>query len=141
MQYLVKWQGISYRRLDWVSHALLAARSSMKLKNFLTRGSTTTLDLAQDDIAEDGEDLEAIEQARLIGTSPLPDPNAESKVPVAWKTVDRILDVYYTSATTGKLIRFKDHHSLPEEAKDSIKLVASCYIKWGELAYSVCESS
>lgn len=113
----------------------------MKLKGFLTRGSLTTLDLAQDDIAEDGEDPAAIERARLLGSAPLPDPDAESKVPIAWKTVDRILDVYYTSTATGNLIRYKDHRSLPVEAKDSIKLVALCYIKWGELAYSVCESS
>ena len=135
-KYLVKWQNVSYRHLDWVPHAFLAAKYQAKLANFLARGSTVTFDAPKDDDPEDAEpDADKKED---IGEAPLPDPNAEERVPRAWKTVDRILDVEYVHPKkVGETVPFHTFRKkmLPKEPEQSIKLVARCYIKWGDLAY------
>ncbi|GAA5979555.1 hypothetical protein JCM10908_002967 [Rhodotorula pacifica] len=134
-KYLVKWQDVGYRHLDWVPHAFLAAKYPAKLANFLARGSTVTFDAPKDDDPEDAEpDAGRTED---VGEAPLPDPNAEERVPRAWKTVDRILSVAYKhpkkADETVEFYAFKK--KMPEDPDESIKLVAQCYIKWGDLAY------
>ncbi|GAA5876848.1 hypothetical protein JCM3774_000791 [Rhodotorula dairenensis] len=134
-KYLVKWQDMSYRHLNWVPHAFLAAKYPAKLANFLARGSTVTFDAPKDDDPEDAEPDASKKED--LGEAPLPDPNAEERVPKPWKTVDRILSVAYKHpkkvGETVEYYAFKK--KLPEDPNESIKLVAQCYIKWGDLAY------
>ncbi|GAA5841516.1 hypothetical protein JCM9279_000677 [Rhodotorula babjevae] len=133
VKYLVKWQGVSYRRLEWVPHAFIAANYPGKLGNFLTRGSLVKFETAKDDDPEDADPTDAKEDE---GEAPLPDPTALERIPEAWRTVDRVLDVWYKHPRTGEdtpFAKFKKH--LPKEASESIKLVSQCYLKWGDLTY------
>uniref|UniRef100_A0A8H7YAC3 Chromatin remodeling factor mit1 n=1 Tax=Psilocybe cubensis TaxID=181762 RepID=A0A8H7YAC3_PSICU len=109
-EYLVKWQGKSYRRLEWVPHMWLVATNPSKLKNFISGG--TKIELLQtpvEDINEDSMQVDAPVQNALFesestassakppkktiisATSPLPD--AEKRIPPSWKLIDRVLDV------------------------------------------------
>ncbi|CDO72994.1 hypothetical protein BN946_scf185007.g48 [Trametes cinnabarina] len=105
-EYLVKWVDRSYRRVQWVPHGWLLAMAQSKLKNFLLGGTKVPLlpeavseqELSMDkdsgattfDIA--GVEAEATKDEEQ--TSPLfANPDAERKIPPAWKTVDRVLDI------------------------------------------------
>ncbi|GJJ09860.1 hypothetical protein Clacol_004084 [Clathrus columnatus] len=110
-EYLVKWVGKSYRRVQWVPHMWLLATSSAKLKNFLVTGPRVTL-------LEAPSDLVNTEQKGTINDSGVdpnffivddtagqragsegqqgpsgPSPDADRRIPLLWKTVERILDV------------------------------------------------
>ncbi|GAA6047763.1 hypothetical protein JCM3770_001766 [Rhodotorula araucariae] len=133
-KYLVKWQDMSYRQLDWVPHAFLAAAYQSKLSGFLARGSLVKFEAAKDDDPEDDDPTDGDDNS---GEAPLPDPNALERIPEAWRTVDRVLDVWYTHPKTGSDVAFADYHKkLPADPEESIKLVSQCYIKWGDLAYA-----
>ncbi|KAI0094367.1 SNF2 family N-terminal domain-containing protein [Irpex rosettiformis] len=111
-EYLVKWIGRSYRRVQWVPHMWLSATTSAKLKNFLEHGSAIALlpEPVSDANAEGGqvdepvstfgvgaeeaaEGFEGVFGNALQSGSPDAVPDAEMKIQPAWKTVDRILDV------------------------------------------------
>ena len=98
-EYLVKWVGRSYRRTQWVPHMWLLSTNRAKLKNFIAGG-------ARVELHRDGKKSKAQEDDDLFGnTTAAPDvpiqgplsinafPDAEQHIPLAWKTVDRILDV------------------------------------------------
>ncbi|KPV76938.1 uncharacterized protein RHOBADRAFT_51918 [Rhodotorula graminis WP1] len=134
VKYLVKWQDMSYRRLEWVPHAFIAANYPGKLGGFLARGSLVKFETAKDDDPEDADPTDDQEDA---GEAPLPDPNALERIPEAWRTVDRVLDVWYKHPKTGVDTPFASFKKrLPEDPGESIKLVSQCYFKWGDLAYS-----
>lgn len=42
-EYLVKWETISYRHLEWVPHMWLLSTNQQKLRNFLTKGTKARL--------------------------------------------------------------------------------------------------
>ncbi|BGP05427.1 Chromatin remodeling factor mit1 [Rhodotorula toruloides] len=134
-EYLVKWQEMSYRHLVWVPHAFLAAAYPSKLANFLSRGSTVTFEPANDD---DDEDADPTDVKHENEEAPLPDPNALDRITKSWRTVDRILDVWFDHPKKeGEHVGFTEYRKkLPQDADDSIKLVSQCYIKWGELPYA-----
>ncbi|OSD03298.1 hypothetical protein PYCCODRAFT_1434714 [Trametes coccinea BRFM310] len=105
-EYLVKWVDRSYRRVQWVPHGWLLATAQTKLKNFLQGG--TKVPLLREAVSEqalsadqDGEaatfDIVGADQEvpkEEVETSPLfANPDAERKIPPAWKTVDRVLDI------------------------------------------------
>ncbi|KAF5388487.1 hypothetical protein D9757_004581 [Collybiopsis confluens] len=103
-EYLVKWQERSYRRTDWVPHMWLVSTHPSKLKFFITHGTKVellgkTLDQPQDDQPSslfDGQDDSTLRQLNtdhdsLSALSPLVD--AEDKIPIAWQTIDRVLDI------------------------------------------------
>jgi hypothetical protein len=110
-EYLVKWSGRSYRRLDWVPHMWLLSTSPGKLKHFVAGG--TKVDLLEEPINDDKdamnvdntEDLpifeKAVESSRSSSvkpdsTTPSPSgplPDAEKRIPLPWKTTHRVLDV------------------------------------------------
>ncbi|TFK77267.1 hypothetical protein BDN72DRAFT_35406 [Pluteus cervinus] len=101
-EYLVKWQERSYRRTQWVPHMWLVSTSSAKLKNFLTGGTKVELvdaTPAPDDMLVDGVSDSAAQSrdtSRHPSQAPSPldsMPDAERRIPAAWKTVDRVLDV------------------------------------------------
>ena len=129
---------MSYRRLEWVPHAFIAANYPGKLGGFLARGSLVKFETAKDDDPEDADPTDDQEDA---GEAPLPDPNALERIPEAWRTVDRVLDVWYKHPKTGVDTPFASFKKrLPEDPGESIKLVSQCYFKWGDLAYSSCAS-
>ncbi|KAF5352561.1 hypothetical protein D9756_006063 [Leucocoprinus leucothites] len=114
-EYLVKWQGRSYRRLNWVPHMWIVSTNASKLKNFLSGG--TKVELLDEPVKDDNDDEKDKEKdvmfevgvgesagdgavatgSRASSVRPpgvrdaLPD--AERYIPPAWKTIDRVLDV------------------------------------------------
>lgn len=137
-QYLVKWQGLGYRQLEWVPHAFLVASAPAKLSNFLAKGSQISFEAPNDDEPEDGEEPTVRSKK---GGAPGPDLGAIDRIPKAWSTVDRVLEVYYkANKVGGESILHRKYKNLPEDPEESIKLVEECYFKWKDLAYSACES-
>jgi len=107
-EYLVKWQDRSYRRVQWVPHGWLASIHSALLRNFLLHGPKVELlehavreDQIANAVSEGGfgrSNKESDEpRPKASGSSDdealLPSLEAERRIPPAWKTVDRVLDV------------------------------------------------
>ena len=124
-EYLVKWADRSYRRTQWVPHMWLVSTNLSKLKHFLTRGSKVRLldEPVSDETAMDTHELDGIDKEPIFfepgaevtpEVSPSTEPkhitlgpllDAERRIPPAWKTVDRVLDVRFWSPpsnTKGK---------------------------------------
>jgi chromodomain-helicase-DNA-binding protein 4 len=117
-EYLVKWLDRSFRRVQWVPHMWLVSTHQAKLKNFLTGGSKVELlEVVEEDkdaavapapVFEIGDDSRASSGKSGTATplSPLePNPDAERRIPSAWKIVDRVLDVQ---------LWYPDHKSKPK---------------------------
>ncbi|KAF8323155.1 hypothetical protein DL93DRAFT_632947 [Clavulina sp. PMI_390] len=114
-EYLVKWEARSFKRVEWVPHRFLAARAEPKLNNFLrgkgTKSRPQLLEYSSSEVQErlaarakaTGATYEPIHNTipRLLDDdlqleiTPSSDPDAELRIPAAWKTVDRILDVLF----------------------------------------------
>lgn len=107
-EYLIKWQDRSYRRVQWVPHGWLASVHSGLLRNFLLHGPKVELlehAVREDQIANavseggiGGSNKESDEPRPKAGGSSedvalLPSLDAERRIPPAWKTADRVLDV------------------------------------------------
>lgn len=110
-EYLVKWSGRSYRRLDWVPHMWLLSTNQSKLKHFIARGTKVELlekPINDDEDAKDVdgvEDLPTFEKAAELSCSSSvkpdttssspsgPMPDAEKRIPLPWKTTHRVLDI------------------------------------------------
>ncbi|ORY30527.1 SNF2 family N-terminal domain-domain-containing protein [Naematelia encephala] len=113
-EYLVKWTARGFRHVTWVPHSWLQILSPTRLRHFLEKGPS--LDLVTDEtLAARGDDMIQPTIARITeeddlvkgrkgrghhtikdeweGHGPPPDVNAESSIPVEWKTVDRVLDI------------------------------------------------
>ncbi|GAA5884888.1 hypothetical protein JCM6882_007139 [Rhodosporidiobolus microsporus] len=137
-KYLVKWQDMSYRHLEWVPHAWLSASHYAKLSNFLTRGSTVSFEPPKDD-DDDDEDPDKEERD---DEAPLPDANAMDRIPKTWRTVDRVLEVWYHHPKkAGETVVHDDYvrrYDLPDDEDEALELVSQCKIKWGELPYAQC---
>lgn len=119
-EYLVKWLDRSYHRTEWVPHMWLVSTNAAKLKNFLDVGPKVEL-LAEplpedamevDGVAEKGSEESQADKGVVmvpfeIGAEADPSdsgdnslaiplgaaPDAERRIPLAWKTVDRVLDI------------------------------------------------
>ncbi|RPD57040.1 hypothetical protein L227DRAFT_552450 [Lentinus tigrinus ALCF2SS1-6] len=107
-EYLIKWVDRSYRRIQWVPHGWLLATAPNKLKNFLQMGTkvpllsepvserrtateegdTTGFEFGRDD-ADGAKSVKGNEGTGLL----IADAEAERRIPPAWQTVDRVLDV------------------------------------------------
>lgn len=110
-EYLVKWIGRSYRRTEWVPHMWLTTTHASRLKNFYTSGPKIELLSIPSDEGQDVRDMtEKMVDVPLLSAEgsrassifvetkshngpPKATPDAESRIPPLWKTVDRILDV------------------------------------------------
>jgi len=118
-EYLVKWKGRSYRRLDWVPHMWLASTKPNKLKNFIISG--TRVDLLEEPVQSDQAHVdvdatmlptfEGVEESRSSSVNLKPEParfpvgpmpDAEQRIPLPWKTVHRVLDVVLWRPNAGK---------------------------------------
>jgi chromodomain-helicase-DNA-binding protein 4 len=117
-EYLVKWQDRSYRRVQWVPHGWLASVHAGLLRNFLTHGPKVELlghAVREDQIAnevseggiggasKDSDDSGPKLEVRSEGAALLPILDAERRIPPAWKTIDRVLDVLIWSPHDQKL--------------------------------------
>jgi chromodomain-helicase-DNA-binding protein 4 len=117
-EYLVKWQDKSYRRVGWVPHMWLFATNRQKLRKFVQEGRTLKL---LDQATQEAEAKEAEEHGMMMDVddeemliedgmpsltkqaallAPLVD--AEQRIPPAWRTVDRVLDVMIWHPPTPK---------------------------------------
>lgn len=111
-EYLVKWLDRSYRRTQWVPHMWLASTYFTKLKNFLADGPKVELlhsALPEEDAMDifkereippmpfeiaAGTEQVVVKPSLKVSSSALdPAPDADRRIPLAWKTIDRILDV------------------------------------------------
>ncbi|KAF7339801.1 Chromatin remodeling factor mit1 [Mycena venus] len=112
-EYLVKWADRSYRRTQWVPHMWLVSTNAAKLKNFLADGSKVELlEEPADDTTPDEDSraqFQVVVESRDSSVKPgggagggqrpvkaRPQdstPDAERRIPPAWKTVDRVLDL------------------------------------------------
>lgn|SRR6266545_5726 len=109
-EYLVKWSGRSYRRLDWVPHMWLLSTNPSKLKNFIAGG--TKVELLDEPVKDDQDAMdvdstsalptfEKATESRASSIKPEtntrtpsePMPDAERRIPLPWKTVHRVLDI------------------------------------------------
>ncbi|OCH94711.1 hypothetical protein OBBRIDRAFT_746991 [Obba rivulosa] len=137
-EYLVKWTDRSYRRTQWVPHGWLLSTSPAKLKNFLTTGSKIELlrEAVPDILSKERDEERAVEfeigqytseesSFRRQETRPLDaDPDAERKIPPAWKTVDRVLDVLFWHPER-RLAQRKGKSKSKKKAKSSRRQVES----------------
>jgi chromodomain-helicase-DNA-binding protein 4 len=108
-EYLIKWSGRSYRRVQWVPHMWLVSTNPSRLKNFISGGSKVEL-LAEPAVDQDavevdagpitlfenepdsrGGSVKASDDTVKTWLSALPD--AERRIPLPWKNVDRVLDI------------------------------------------------
>ncbi|KAG6890732.1 hypothetical protein C0992_013115 [Termitomyces sp. T32_za158] len=99
-EYLVKWMDRSFRRVQWVPHMWLLSTHPAKLKNFLMGGSRVelikTLDVTQSEDKPRSSELDEElrrSSANAQKNTPFPIADAERRIPLAWKTIDRLLDV------------------------------------------------
>lgn len=107
-EYLVKWQDRSYRRVQWVPHGWLASIHAGLLRNFLANGPKVELlnyavreDQVANAVSEGGiggsskesDEPRSNAEVRSESLALLPSLDAERRIPPAWKTVDRVLDV------------------------------------------------
>lgn len=107
-EYLIKWSGRSYRRVQWVPHMWLVSTNPSRLKNFISGGSKVELlqpAVDQDTVEVDtgpvplfenepdsrGGSVKASDDTVKTWLSALPD--AEKRIPRPWKSVDRVLDI------------------------------------------------
>jgi chromodomain-helicase-DNA-binding protein 4 len=108
-EYLIKWSGRSYRRVQWVPHMWLVSTNPSRLKNFISGGSKVEL-LSEPAVDQDatevdaglvplfenepesrGGSVRASDDTVKTWLSALPD--AERRIPLPWKSVDRVLDI------------------------------------------------
>ncbi|THV06013.1 hypothetical protein K435DRAFT_744240 [Dendrothele bispora CBS 962.96] len=103
-EYLIKWLDRSYRRLTWVPHMWLLSTHPSKLKNFLTSGSKVELldgaerkdfDDRPSDIFDDTDVQDSLPRTDETPSDAAPSamPDAEARIPLEWKTADRVLSV------------------------------------------------
>lgn len=98
-EYLVKWVGRSYRRTEWVPHMWLLSTHVTKLKNFIASGAQVELHRGHKR-SEVQEDADLLETGATSPDDPVQGPlshnafpDAEQHIPLAWRTVDRIMDI------------------------------------------------
>ncbi|KAG9052818.1 hypothetical protein FS842_009210 [Serendipita sp. 407] len=96
-EYLVKWEGKSFRRTSWVPHGWLVSMSYAKLRHFLLHGSRVRLEHLRS--TSDGgatgneEDLARRRIYEEENGPPLPNRRAQECIPEPWKQVEQVLDI------------------------------------------------
>ena len=184
-EYLIKWKDRGYRRVTWVPHMWILATHGQMLRHFLL-GTGPKVTLMEHPVLEevlDPEPTAPIGDSRdsappvtfgdVIEDAPLPSaddrppeamPDAHLRIPPAWKTVDRALDILLWRPKEGsdngamehqRKIAFEcgeqpsDDYVLSLDAwerankhditEKDIHLVAYAFFKWNDLGYEDCE--
>lgn len=134
-EYLIKWVDRSYRRVQWVPHGWLLAVAPNKLKNFLRGGPKVSLlpEPISDQVPASGEcEQSTFEIGRQDSETPLAAqdrdgtsllaacPDAERKIPLPWRTTDRVLDVllWRPSSSSSKGKKKKARIQSPDDSGD-----------------------
>jgi chromodomain-helicase-DNA-binding protein 4 len=118
-EYLIKWQDRPYKRVQWVPHMWMLATNRQRLRKFFQEGRTIKLSdhqMEQSDAKEAAQhammmDVDDEEQPIEDGMPSLtkrasllaPVANAEERIPLGWRTVDRVLDVLLFKRPSKKL--------------------------------------
>ena len=181
-EYLVKWKDRSYRRITWVPHMWILATHGHMLRHF-TLGTGPKVTLMDRPFAEEIKDPEPatlVGEAKdgappvtfddIIEEGPLPStdggppeamPDAHLRIPPAWKTVDRVLDIllWRPKEDSETMERQREMaHELGEQPDDDytfsleswerakgrdiverdVKHVAYAFFKWNDLGYDNC---
>lgn len=98
-----------HSHVEWIPHQFLLARFKSRLTNFLKSGSSVRLlDPGDEEVVQRLAERKnpalppsPIRHRRPVTieepvvTTPVADPDAEVKIPQKWKSVDRLLDVYF----------------------------------------------
>ncbi|KZV93790.1 hypothetical protein EXIGLDRAFT_645875 [Exidia glandulosa HHB12029] len=106
-EYLVKWEGRSYKRVQWVPHMWLLATAPAKLKGFITRGSLVKLlaptaasgapSKRSTPFLEEASGRPSPAPSDDIGEREFGPPASSSdafdRIPRQWYTIERVLDV------------------------------------------------
>lgn len=185
-EYLIKWKDRSYRRVTWVPHMWILATHGGMLRNF-TLGTGTRVTLMDHLVLEEVQESEPTAAVGDTGDSPPPVtfgdvvedaplpttdddgpveaiPDAHLRIPPAWKTVDRVLDIILwrkkrDSHDEDMERQRKVASELGEQpsddyiynldswerankrdiAKKDIGQVAYAFFKWKDLGYDDCE--
>lgn len=184
-EYLIKWRDRSYRRTTWVPHMWILATHGHMLRHF-TLGSgpkVTLMDRPTLEEVQDTEPTTAVGDTRdsappvtfgdVIEDAPLPStddgpaeamPDAHLRIPPAWKTVDRVLDILLwrekedsddeaiehqrqITFETGEQpsddyvfnLRSWEKTNKKDMAEKDIRHVAYAFFKWNDLGYEDCE--
>lgn len=94
-EYLVKWEGKSYRRTSWVPHLWLVSMAYQKLRHFILNGTRVRLEhLRSGGIEGHTEDARRRVYEEEDGP-PLPNPRAEECIPESWRRIEQVLDVLF----------------------------------------------
>ena len=186
-EYLIKWKDRSYRRIAWVPHMWILATHALMLRHF-TLGSGPKVTLMDRPVLEEVQDPEpttAVGDTRdsappvtfgdVIEDAPLPStddgpaeaiPDAHLKIPPAWKTVDRVLDLLLwrrkedsddETMERQRRVAFEsgeqpsdayvssldswERANKKDLAVEDIRHVAYAFFKWNDLGYEDCESN
>lgn len=109
----------------------MVAKVPAKLRNFLIKGPG--VDLARYGKAEEDGEEPVIAQSDLhFGLAP--DPKAESKIPKAWITPDRIVSVAFEDKS-GRLRNISEmrESSIPSTADEMYDRITEAYIVWQDM--------
>ena len=183
-EYLIKWKDRSYRRITWVPHMWILATHGHMLRHFTlgTGQKVTLMDRPVLEEAQDSEPTTAVGDTRdsappvtfgdIIEDAPLPStddgpaeaiPDAHLRIPPAWKTVDRVLDILLWRQKEGgdeamehqRQIAFESGEQPSDDyvfslnswekvkkrdlAEEDIPHVAYAFFKWNDLGYDDCK--
>lgn len=183
-EYLIKWKDRSYKRVTWVPHMWILATHGQMLRHF-TLGSGPKVTLMERPAAEGVQDPEPtapigdtrdsappVTFGDIIEDAPLPSandgpaeamPDAHLRIPPAWKTVDRVLDILLWRPKKGDDEAMKRQREMAFEfgeqpgdeyvssldsweratksdlAEKDARQVAYAFFKWNDLGYEDCK--
>ena len=181
-EYLIKWKERSYRRVTWVPHMWILATHPSMLRNF-TLGTGPKVTLMDRPILEEVQDSEPtapvgdtrdsappVTFGDVIEDAPLPSandgpaeamPDADLRIPPAWKTIDRVLDILLWRSKGDEVMerQRKIAFEFGEQPSDDyvlsldswerankgkitekdISCVAYGFFKWNDLGYEDCK--
>ncbi|PWN49331.1 hypothetical protein IE53DRAFT_380642 [Violaceomyces palustris] len=176
-EYLVKFQEISFRKMEWVPHAWLSIVASVRLKVFLAHGTRIELEPAalveSQRSSKNAKSLATMALGGAVGprrTSqrqppkkmvmnevegvvdtgpPRPEPDAQQRIPIPWKTPDRILTVRYFASLEkdedqpgGEEIKDENLSKRstldPKNLHKSWAHISRMLVKWQDLGYERC---
>lgn len=111
----------------------MVAKHPAKLRHFLVKGPQLDLKQLSGEVDDDDEDDDVDENHEDSPFNLHPDKDAESKIPKAWLTPERILSVEFADEVSIDDVKESEIPRTVEEMYDEIE---SAYIKWEEQSYA-----
>ncbi|KAI9630755.1 hypothetical protein KEM48_013654 [Puccinia striiformis f. sp. tritici PST-130] len=134
-EYLCKYEDFSFTDCSWVTHSYLVAKHPAKLRNFLIKGPALDLKQFSGGDADESGDSSAADSDEDDGL-PFnldPDQDAQSKIPKAWLTPEKILSIEFEDELLIEDIKEAD---IPETPEEMYEMMDRAYIKWEEQSYA-----